>query len=398
MRILQICNKSPYPAIEGGPIAMNALTQSLLRLGHYVKILAVNTPKYHVDAADVSEDYKQATHIEWCNVDTSFSVKEALKCLVCNRSYHVYRFYNRQMALSLQQILTSNSYDVVILETVYMAEYIPIIRKYSRAKIVLRAHNVEHKVWYRVLKSTPNIIKRAYLHILAYQLKQYEIHALSLCDAVWTISHKDADYFAACGGTRISVLPFATDIQQDSNNAPAFDITNIFTLGSMDWAPNVDGLMWFLRTAWPAIHEAYPTLILKLAGRNMPPIFAHMHLPQVEVVGEVPNAKQFMQENGVLLVPLLSGSGIRIKIIEAMSLAKVVITTSIGVEGIEAEHQKHVLIADNTSQFLQAIDYCMQHTEACEYMQRNAQLLIREHHSYAVVNAIVSQLLQTVTR
>lgn len=398
MRILQICNKSPYPAKEGGPIAMNALTQSLLQLGHSVKILAVNTPKYYVDPAQADESYKQATHIEWCYVNTSFSVKEALLCLVRNRSYHVYRFYTPDMANTLQRILFEQQYDLVILETVYMAEYIPLIRQCSRAKIVLRAHNVEHKVWDRVSKNTPNIIKKSYLRILAYQLKQYELYALTLCDAVWTISRKDADFFAAHGCTRISVLPFATDVQHPSTDSPAFTMNNMFTIGSMDWAPNADGLMWFLRTAWPAIHKAYPALTLKLAGRNMPPAFAHMHLPQVEVVGEVPHAKQFMQENDVLLVPLLSGSGIRIKIIEAMSMAKVVITTSVGLEGIDAEHQKHVLIANNTTQFLQAVDYCMQQSQACECMQRNARLFIHEHHSYPVVNTLLSQLLQAAVQ
>lgn len=398
MRILQICNKSPYPAKEGGPIAMNALTQSLLQLGHSVKILAVNTPKYYVDPAQADESYKQATHIEWCYVNTSFSVKEALLCLIRNRSYHVHRFYTPHMAHTLQRILCEQQYDLVILETVYMAEYIPVIRQYSRAKIVLRAHNVEHKVWSRVSKNTSNIIKKSYLRLLAYQLKHYELHALTLCDAVWTISRKDADFFAAQGSTRISVLPFATDVQQPLADSPAFTMNNMFTIGSMDWAPNVDGLMWFLHTVWPAIHKAYPTLTLKLAGRNMPPAFAHMHLPQVEVVGEVPHAKQFMQNNDVLLVPLLSGSGIRIKIIEAMSMAKVVITTSIGLEGIDAEHQKHVLVANNTTQFLQAVNYCMQQPQACECMQRNARLYISEHHSYAVVNALLSQLLQSAVQ
>ena len=95
MKILQICNKSPYPVKEGGPIAMNALTESLLQLGHQVKILAVNTPKYHVDKENVDAGYLQRTQIEWVDIDTNFSVKGALVCLLKNQSYHVKRFYSK---------------------------------------------------------------------------------------------------------------------------------------------------------------------------------------------------------------------------------------------------------------------------------------------------------------
>ena len=393
MKILQICNKSPYPAKEGGPIAMNAVSESLIQLGHEVKILALNTPKYPVEADKVDNDYKERTYIEWCSVDTSFSIKQALICLLKNKSYHVARFYNQAVAERLQAILCAQAYDVVILETVYMSDYISIIRQYSQAKIVLRAHNVENMVWHRVCRHTSNIVKRAYLSILAHQLEQYEKQVIPMFDAIWAISGKDALILRTYGSNKVHTLPFAMSLPKEENSGEENHSGRFFSIGSMDWAPNKEGMKWFIHKVWPDIHQAYPQLMFRMAGRNMPSEFYQCHVPNVEVIGEVPDALQFMMQNDVLVVPLFSGSGIRIKIIEAMSLAKFVITTSIGAEGLDVEHQKQVLIADTPQQFLQAVSFYLQHVELCQQIGRHAQQYVRNYHDYKVVNGILSQLL-----
>ena len=155
----------------------------------------------------------------------------------------------------------------------------------------------------------------------------------------------------------------------------------------------VDAFTRYMEQHWPDIHQAYPQLMFRMAGRNMPSEFYQCHVPNVEVIGEVPDALQFMMQNDVLVVPLFSGSGIRIKIIEAMSLAKFVITTSIGAEGLDVEHQKQVLIADTPQQFLQAVSFYLQHVELCQQIGRQAQQYVRNYHDYKVVNGILSQLL-----
>ena len=392
MRILQICNKSPYPAKEGGPIAMNAVAESLLQSGHEIKILALNTPKYHVDENAADASYKERTHIEWCAVDTSFSAKQAFMCLLKNKSYHVARFYHPEVEKKLQAILCACRYDVVILETIYMSDYIPVIRQYSQAKIVLRAHNVENRVWHRVAGRTANIVKRAYLSVLARQLKQYEKKMLPAFDAVWAISDQDARILQSYGNNHVYTLPFALPIEHCGRLEP-MKSDSLFSIGSMDWEPNREGLNWFLHKVWPLIHAAYPQLVFRMAGRNMPPEFYQYQSSGLQVVGEVPDALEFMKQNDVLIVPLMSGSGIRIKIIEAMSIAKLVITTSIGAEGLDVEHQKQVLVADTPQQFLQAVRYVMQHTDDCEQIRRQAQQYVCDNHDYKVVNGVLSQLL-----
>jgi glycosyltransferase involved in cell wall biosynthesis len=382
MRILQFCNKSPYPPKEGGPIAMNAITELLTKQGHSVKILAINTPKYTVSSENVDESYYQKTKIEWVWVDTRFRIPNAFKSLSKNTSYHVDRFRSKQLEEKLTELLSKEDFDVVILETVYLAVYVDAIRKHSSAKIVLRAHNVEHLIWKQIAKNTKKGLKRLYLSILAKQLERFEKTVISSFDAVWCISPTDKLWFCNQNKTvSIKVVPFTVDIDESLTNEHPFRCDNLFSIASMDWYPNLEGIQWFLDNVWEKIHGLYPDIIFRVAGRNMPDKLKYIQIPNVEIIGEVSDAKLFMQENGVLVVPLLSGSGVRIKIVEAMSIGKAVITTSVGLEGIMAKDREHVLIANTPQEFIEAVKFCKDNPHACKQIGKNAQQLIKEKHN-----------------
>ena len=381
MHILQFCNKSPYSPKEGGPIAMNAITKMLLKQGDSVKILAINTPKYSVNQHAIEEQYKKKTGIELVWVNTRFRIVFALLSLLKNTSYHVERFKSRKLRLRLKELLLENNFDVVILETVYLSVYVDIIRKHSSAKLILRAHNVEHIIWKQIAKNTPKGLKKIYLSILAKQLQRFEKEAISLFDTILCISQTDKCWFSAQNKEiTVDVLPFCIDISELPTDIPPYCFNNLFSIASMDWYPNLEGIKWFLDNVWQKIHHLYPHLIFKIAGRNIPNSLKYNQLQNIDIVGEVKDAQKFMLENGILLVPLCSGSGVRIKIIEAMSIGKVVITTSIGLEGIAAENKKHILIADTPQTFVEAITFCIENPAVCEQIGRNAREFIKEQH------------------
>ncbi|MDR0368849.1 MAG: glycosyltransferase family 4 protein, partial [Bacteroidales bacterium] len=367
MRILQFCNKSPFPAKEGGPIAMHAMTNMLLQQGHSVKIIAVNTPKYTVDEQTIDPDYREKTGIELVNVNTNFRLTDALKSLLTNKSYHVERFRSKELEQQLIHILQKEDFDLVIFETIYLAIYADIVRKHSKAKLVLRTHNIEHFIWKRVSDNLPLGIKKLYLSILSKQLELFEIKSIPKFDAVMCISFVDKQWVENRKlSVPIKVIPFGIDMDEKIKEKVAFSMRNIFYIGSMDWFPNLEGVCWFLKNVWKFLHEKYPELIFRIAGRNIPEALKAIDTNGIEIVGEVENAQQFMEENGILVVPLWSGSGVRIKIIEAMSVGKLVITTSIGVEGIEADNKKHVLTANTVNEFVETIDFCMKNPALCK--------------------------------
>jgi len=132
---------------------------------------------------------------------------------------------------------------------------------------------------------------------------------------------------------------------------------DICYLGSLDWIPNQEGLTWFLKDIWTKVCEKYPNLKFHVAGRNTPVLFAERISKESNVIfhGEVDSAEEYLKKYSILVVPILSGSGMRVKIVEGMMLGKAIITTTIGLEGIEAVDREHILIADNPSDFVKAI-------------------------------------------
>ena len=355
MKILLLCNKSPYPAFEGGPMAMNSIVTGLLEAGHEVKILAVNSKKYNVSIDDIPEDYRQKTGIELIDVDLRVKPLQAFKNLFSKKSYHVERFISKDFNDRLIDVLKKDLYDVVQLETLFMCPYVDTIRTYSKAQIVLRAHNVEHLIWERIAKGTRFILKRLYINHLTKTLKNYELNAINTVDGIAAITRKDAAFFRKyCATPTIDipygVYPEAFEPRYEIEGKPRF-----YHIGSMNWMPNEEGIRWFIDDCLEAVVAKVPDFVFHLAGRNMPEWLKEMKNEHLDVVGEVPDAKEFVRNHDVAIVPLLSGSGIRIKIIESMALGKTVITTMVGAEGILYEEDVHLIIAENKAKMAETI-------------------------------------------
>lgn len=382
MKVLFLCNKSPYPPDEGGPMAMNANIQALLKAGHSVKVIAMNTNKYFVKTEDIPEVYKHQTGIEFIYNDLSIKPREAFLNLFSRSSYHIDRFISKDFEGRLTEILQSEEFDIIQLEMLHMTPYLHLIRKYSGARVILRSHNIEHLIWERITQTTGNFFKRKYLALLTKKLKRYELETMNQYDGIITISGHDADYFIEQGcSIPIAAIPFGVATEEYIPSVEPFEFPSLFHLGSMNWMPNEEGIRWFVEAVWPLIHTRFPKLRLYLAGRMMPDWLVRLREPNVEVVGAVDDARSFIYSKAVMVVPLLSGSGIRIKIIEGMALGKAIISTTIGAEGINYTDGKNILIADNPEEFAAAIEKCLAGPEFCRTMGENARTLILEEHS-----------------
>ncbi|MDA9328872.1 glycosyltransferase family 4 protein [Flavobacteriales bacterium] len=382
MKILQICNKPPYPAVDGGAIAMNNTTQGLISNGYEVKVLAISTAKHPVNIDSLPEDYLVHTKFESVFIDTSIKLKNAFFNLFSSKSYNIERFISKDLTKKLIAILEKENFDVIILESLFVAPYIESIKKISKAKIVLRAHNVEYKIWERISLNTKNPIKKSYLSLLAKRLKAYEIKTFKDLDGIVAMTKVDADQFVQLGFNKgITSVPTGYIINQTDCENVEVEKNSIFHIASMDWLPNVEGINWFLNKVWKTVHLNAPNSKLYLAGREMPKEFYNLKLDNVITVGKVESAKEFYLSKKIMIVPVLSGSGMRIKIIEGMALGKVIISTTIGAEGIQVTNNKNILIADSPEEFSEAIIKCTSDENFCNEIGLNAQKLIVEKYS-----------------
>ena len=393
MRILQICNKSPYPPLEGGPIAMNNITEGLLQEGHSVTILAINTPKYHVDVKTIPAEYKEKTSFEAVYINTRIKTIPALQNILSGKSYHIQRFISKKFENKLVEILKKNTFDIIHLESLYVTPYIHAIREHSKAPIILRTHNIEHLIWSRVASGCKNPIKRSVLLTFAEQLEKYELSVLKQCDGIASITLKDSLFFKQiCDRVPVIDIPFGINMnnytvsEQPEDN----DFPSLFYIGSLDWLPNIEGLEWFLDEVWPIINQRHPDLKFYIAGRNMPDRIKNTIAPNIVALGEVVDAVEFMRSKSIMLVPLFSGSGIRIKIIEGMAMQKTIISTKIGAEGIHYTNRKNIMIANTPDEFLSAISECVKDKTLCKNIGENARnLVIRENNIEVQIKRLV---------
>jgi glycosyltransferase involved in cell wall biosynthesis len=388
MRILQICNKVPFPPKDGGCIAMNNLTQGLLKEGHEVKVLAINTPKHFTETALLPADYLFKTNIEAVYIDTSVKVLPSFLNLFTSDSYNISRFYSVEFEKKIIEVLRLQNYDIIQLESLFVSMYIPAIRKHSNAKIVLRAHNVEHKLWERNAATTGGFIKRNYFSFLAKRLKSYELRTLLSYDGIAAITSQDAEWFRTNGFKKqIAVIPFGIDLDQiQFSKEITEEKASVFHIGAMDWKPNIEGLNWFLKNAWNKVETKHPEVRLYLAGRKMSDELKGLKRKNIVILGEVESAHEFIRSKGLMVVPLLSGGGMRVKLIEGMALGKVVLTTKIGAEGVDCEDGKNILIANDADSFAAKINEYLEADNFLEEIGRSAKHFAAEHYNNADIS------------
>jgi glycosyltransferase involved in cell wall biosynthesis len=381
MKILMLCSKSPWPKYEGGPIAMYAMITGLQAAGHTVKVLAANTNKYTVDPETIPADFKHKTQIEFVDLDLSLSAVGAAYNFLTRKSYHITRFHTKQIANKLIQILRDETFDIIQLETLQMATYLDIIRKYSKAPVVLRAHNIEHKIWQRIAENCPNPIKRIYINHLYKALKRFEIGILNKIDGIIAITPVDARNFDKLShSSNIVSIPFGINLDTLPENPVQPEGASLFHIGTMNWFPNEESIKWLINEVWPQVNKRMPELELHLAGRYMPNWLLKLSEPNITVDGEVPDVWEFMQKFSIMVVPLFSGSGIRIKIVEAMAAGKAIITTAIGAEGINYENGQHLIIAKDAKSFTDAIIKLCNDKNLRDTLGKNARMLIAKEH------------------
>ena len=391
MRILQLCNKPPYPPIDGGTKAMHNITRGLLDAGHRVKVVCISTAKHPLKVNAVPDDFRASTGIEGVFVDTALNIVDAFTDLVTADNYNISRFFSPDMDIRLIQLLSQEQFDIIHLESLFVTPYIPTLRRYSNAPIVLRSHNLEHVIQERIAQGERNLLKKPYRKFLARQLKQFEAEVLQRVDGVAAITASDAAHMQEHGTkTPIVTIPFGIWPEDYPVIQPPGPPV-LFHLGSMDWMPNEEGVRWLLRTVWPRVIQKHPEARLHLAGNRMPKDLIRQRLAGTTVRGRVPDANEYIAARHVMLVPLFSAGGMRVKIIEGMAMGKCVISTSIGAEGIEHVAGRHLLIADNANAFVQQIDKVLADPDTAEQIGLNAAKLVRSKYANpAIIGDLVA--------
>ncbi len=384
MKILQLCNRVPFPPLDGGSLAICNLTKAFIDAGHSIS-MAVLDPSGR--DTSVGKKYHGLASFYSVPVDTSVHVSGAIRTLLTGKSYNVTRFISREFTRLLKEVLVRENPDVVQVEGLYMSPYIETIRENSSAKIVLRTHNVEHRIWKQMSGAAFPGLKKIYLGILARRLKVYEEDRLNLSDAIIPITPLDEVALRELG-CRVPMHTAAFGINvAEYIPSGIMDIPSVFHLGAMDWKPNAEGVKWFLEKVWPDVHSRMPGLKLHLGGKGMPSGLLKKAPPGVVVTGAIADARQYMASRQIMIVPLLSGGGMRVKIIEGMAMGKAIISTPVGCEGISCTPGKDILVAATPAELAEKIIHCASNPDFCLAIGKNARTLAENEYNNRLIAA-----------
>jgi glycosyltransferase involved in cell wall biosynthesis len=263
--------------------------------------------------------------------------------------------------------------------------------------VVLRAHNVEHILWSDIACNQKNLFKKVYLKIQASRLKKYEVMQLTKVDGVTTVTENDMQILKRNSPLITAmVVPFGIHLPTNLYNKKP-NLKTLYFLGALDWIPNQEALNWFVKIVWPKILEAFPDFEFHVAGRNAPQGFINLLKGKRGIIfhGEIPEASAFIEPYTFNVVPLFSGSGIRVKIIESMAYGKVVIGSSKAVSGIPAVNGQHILLAETADDYLNHIKNLISNPGLIKEISDNAMALVREKFN---ILAITSDLINFYRR
>lgn len=386
MKILQIANKFPYPAKDGGSLATLSLGKSFAELGHDVTILAINTSKHYFDPEKLPTGLASAIRFVGVPVNTDIRFANLVKNFFFSKwPYNAERFISQDFRKELANLLNAERFDIIQLEGLYLAPYLDTIRSCSAARVVMRAHNIEYEIWERSISQQANI-KKLYIRHLANRIKRMELHYLNLYNAILPITSRDGEMLKNLGcRLPMHVVPTGINAEELIPDYTGMEFPSVFHIGALDWMPNQEGLLWFFNNVWDKVLELYPDVRFYLAGRNAPAHFTALPYRNIVYLGEVEDAYEFMRSKAVMIVPVLSGSGMRIKIVEGMALGKAIVTTTIGTEGIATESGVNIMISDDPGGFALSVAELLRDYERYLEIGKNARKFVTDYYGNTAI-------------
>ena len=410
MRILYLTTRIPVEPMDGASRVVSNQIQHLRKRGHHVCVVAPNTSRHH---AEVSTLNNFADELITVDVDTSISLKGAVASLLWDRTpksvdlprmpYSIGRFISSELRSKLHaHVARSEPYDMIHVEFLVMLWYALDLKASNNsvsAPILYRAHNIEYRIMQHLSHDHDrSFSERMYRALLAKQMEAYETAIVQRTDFNASVSEDDVRWLAtAAPRVKHGVIPPGMDIVQ-VNQPTVRDgrVKTIGILGSLEWLPNIEGIIWFVKNVFPSVRFAVPGVQFVIAGRAPTEDILHLHNGEdVIVIGPVDSAHEFLSTLDVAVAPTISGSGVRIKILEGLAHALPMVTTSIGAEGLLVKHGVDMEISDTPQAFADSCIRLLNNTSEARAMGMRGQDLIRDHYSWnrstqAVLDAYAS--------
>lgn len=312
---------------------------------------------------------------------------DAAKYLVDPAPYAVAKYYSPAYRARLEQLLADEQFDAIVCDflppVVNLPETLP-------CPSIVFTHNVEAEIWRRHAENASKPVANRLLTQQWRRMLRFEGDALARFDLVLAVSDRDRQTFERLYprslNAPVHVVQTGVDTSFFTPDRDTPSRAHIVFTGSMDWLPNEDGMVYFCREILPRIREAEPDATLSIIGRAPTPAVRRLaDTHNVEVTGRVDDVRPHVAKGAVYVVPLRIGGGTRLKIFEAMAMAKAVVSTTVGAEGLPVTSGRDVMIADDPERFAETVVQLMRDVPARQAIEAAARRLVVERYDWSAV-------------
>jgi glycosyltransferase involved in cell wall biosynthesis len=303
------------------------------------------------------------------------------------------------MQRALDDVTGRDGFDVIQVESSQMAGL-----TFPRGPLlVLDEHNVEHDLIRRVAAAERSLPRKLYQGIEYRKVRREEMGAWRRASGCVLTSVQDQEAVrAAAPATPTRVVPNGVDLDHFAPTGHPVDANSIVFVGSINYRPNTDAVLHFAERILPQIRREAPRATFSVVGQGAPEAVRRLDGPEVHILGAVKDVRPHLEQAAVVAVPLRMGGGTRLKVLEGLAMAKALVSTAIGCEGIDVEDGRHLLIADTPDAFARAVVRLMHDPELRESLGTAGRELVERRYGWASVaaelNAFHGELLAAACR
>ena len=380
MKILLVVPRIPAPPNDGGAIYVYHITKHLALRGHELVMAAFESNR-HVQKPEMLAPYCRLyslpAHFK------PYSVPSVLKSTLTREPVSVQHRMDADLMSQILSQVPDDHFDIITLEGIHAAEFTSLLKqKYPGTPIVLRQANVEHLLLERNADKTKNMFVRSFLKDQARIMKKFETEAMDSVQGVTAVTPVDKQKL-------MELLPtIQCEVIEDGANLQAIrdierDPDTLLAVSNWAWRPNIEGLKWFIQKVWPRLKQQYPAVQFKIAGHGIPDRIQRKLEPAgIDYLGFVDDIEELRQKSTIMMVPLLSGSGLKLKILEGLASGIPIVTTPIGAEGIEMLAERDYLHAETPDEFADQTVRLLRDPALRKKLSKNGRLLIEEKYQW----------------
>ena len=398
MRILFLSQIIPYPPDAGPKVKSWHVIRYLVEQGHQVILASFVRPEEEQYVPEVEKTCSQVYSIPIGRsrlADIGFWLRSNIK----GRPFFVERDDLKEMRAVVNQIIAAEQIDVIHADQITMAQFaIPPKNSDSISwpTTIFDAHNAVWTIVDRLRENAPWFLKPV-LSLETRRIQQFEGEIVQSFDHTLAVTKEDQQALLQIIQSaadkrlvedKISVIPIAVDTQQLQPAARKPNSMNILTMGTLHYPPNADGIRWFAREVFPLVKDKLPSASLTIIGKNPPADFIQLAAEQprsIKVTGYVPDLDPYMDEAALMVVPVRAGGGMRVRILEGFARAMPMVTTTIGLEGIEAQHGTEILVEDTEDGFSDAVIELLSNPDLQNQLAKHGRILAEQKYDWQAV-------------